>query len=571
MTQPLAVVSRNWSLPPKQTRVNVQQSKKGCVTCRCVCPELCQGIAQVLMHTYSTRRVKCDEKRPKCIKCEAAGKTCGGYEHNSNADTVVRRSRSRQATETTVEVPEADPAASLCTDAASSSYFQLGLTLLGCFEPRYHSAASIVWIDLLPRLSKSSQSIYAASTALGAVYEAFSIQNPLRSGGHLAASSAYQAALTHLKTGIQLRLENPVALFLTTLILAGVEALQRNLTNGLMHVRGAFKIHAECIAGVPATDLSQFVKDGISDDEVAALSLLVRLMDLQVMMYKLSLSNQLPLVRRHSHTDTTKCLSTKTKTELDVISLLHDCYAFSSSAAAYKYVPHSGIPPEVIEQQSHYSSLLHQQLINDIGDLLRLQCLSALIYISSIFSPQETSFDSCQNLFQQIVGSSAHCLGDRSDSSAHLKLRFRLVSDISQPVFLTAMKCRNPALRRKAVELLRLTGKEGPWDSRVLVAVATRAIEIEESLIPDRKDGSPVPERARLHGCGMGHISTDTGAPVDGAIPNTDDDDGRRIIEFRFRRCNDVEGFVTARGSQKTVEELDPKYWEIWNERIEVI
>jgi hypothetical protein len=45
---------------------------------------------------------------------------------------------------------------------------------------------------------------------------------------------------------------------------------------------------------------------------------------------------------------------------------------------------------------------------------------------------------------------------------------------------LTAIKYRHSARRRQAVELLRSTGLEGPWDGELLAAVASRAIEIEE-------------------------------------------------------------------------------------------
>jgi hypothetical protein len=51
---------------------------------------------------------------------------------------------------------------------------------------------------------------------------------------------------------------------------------------------------------------------------------------------------------------------------------------------------------------------------------------------------------------------------------------------ILQTLFFTAIKYRHSAHRRRAVELLGRTGLEGPWDVKLLVAVASRAIEIEE-------------------------------------------------------------------------------------------
>jgi hypothetical protein len=52
-----------------------------------------------------------------------------------------------------------------------------------------------------------------------------------------------------------------------------------------------------------------------------------------------------------------------------------------------------------------------------------------------------------------------------------------------EPLFLAAIKYRRSARRRQAVEPLRRTGLEGPWDGKLLAAVATRIIEIEEENV----------------------------------------------------------------------------------------
>lgn len=56
-----------------------------------------------------------------------------------------------------------------------------------------------------------------------------------------------------------------------------------------------------------------------------------------------------------------------------------------------------------------------------------------------------------------------------------------LDSDITMPVFFIAMKCRDPVLRRKAIQLLEeYERQEGLLNSKVLARVAERLVEIEE-------------------------------------------------------------------------------------------
>ncbi|KIW78130.1 hypothetical protein Z517_07963 [Fonsecaea pedrosoi CBS 271.37] len=52
------------------------------------------------------------------------------------------------------------------------------------------------------------------------------------------------------------------------------------------------------------------------------------------------------------------------------------------------------------------------------------------------------------------------------------------------PLYLTALKCRDPTVRRKALEMMFLTGaKEGLWYRSELTCIAARVIELEEGLV----------------------------------------------------------------------------------------
>ena len=70
---------------------------------------------------------------------------------------------------------------------------------------------------------------------------------------------------------------------------------------------------------------------------------------------------------------------------------------------------------------------------------------------------------------------------DAATVSNYHKHEFCLRSELSLPLFIAAWKCRDPALRRKLIWLLKIRRtKEGLWDSDVFVAMAERIVEIEE-------------------------------------------------------------------------------------------
>lgn len=285
-----------------------------------------------------------------------------------------------------------------------------------------------------------------------------------------------------------------------------METLHRNLTNAATHALGALMIYMASIDGCESIVIAPGTPV-LREEEKTALAILAKEIDLQVVQYKLSERLQL---RAASLRDGTFAPELSELHDEDrIVSQLHTCYAFISTAAKYRYWVHGS-------SRSDFAS--------------------------------------------EMVSARAESTRPGSD--------YRLISILPQPLFQTAMKCRDFHIRRRAVELLTKTGKEGPWDSRVLVAIARRAIEIEERSLEHGHGVMgevTVPEGARLRNDGMGHISRDTGAPVDGVLQTLDTIARPRIIEFRFQRCLNVDEFV----KENTLGE-GSKLWIAWDEVIEV-
>ena len=118
---------------------------------------------------------------------------------------------------------------------------QLGMSLLvDAAQEDKRRSGMIVWQSTLPRVCSISSTAFAASAALGAAYEAFTASSAHWLRSQSEANSHYQIALDLLQKDLLLPGRDPVSCLLGSLILAGVEVLQRNLTNALAHIQGAF-------------------------------------------------------------------------------------------------------------------------------------------------------------------------------------------------------------------------------------------------------------------------------------------------------------------------------------------
>lgn len=539
------------------------------------------------------QRKKCDEGKPTCLRCARSGKRCEGF-----ADHTLPLS----TTETLhLSSPCRPLSTHLKTNPVQSRFAELGFEILAqqACQDGFGIGAN-VWTCLLPQLSSMNPTINAAIASLGATYEAV-VLRPIHSiglGDSLAAIQ-YHHALASLQSDVLLQSHGPVPSFLASLLLAAVEVLSRHFTNALMHLHGAFTIMTECIhrsahsrstssRGLALVEAEH--EHSASVDDSHTLYLMAQALDVQTATYALSRRPQLPSSLFANNRPALGMLSDSFslhQAHSELIPLLHACYHYTSLASRYKYLPRSDIPSHVALDQSRYLALLSQwvskldrwtstSIKHDISSdqfasaippqfpllVQRIQCISAVIYLSTILSYKERSYDGFTSSFEQIVTNATTILENQSPGGSLTgpQNRFRFISPLSQPLYLTAMKCRQGAIRRKAIQLLGLTGREGPWHGTLCQRVAQRATEIEEDqvlqkealLLEEGIDVISVTEGMRLHGSGI---------EFDGAcLP------GKGFIEAHFSRCVDVELMVT----RSDVSWKSKANWEIWTERITI-
>lgn len=151
---------------------------------------------------------------------------------------------------------------------------------------------------------------------------------------------------------------------------------------------------------------------------------------------------------------------------------------------------------------------------------LRIRGLTLNIMLKTALSgSQENLMDIYIPDFRQIITLAESRVQNKASESSHLSScsanAFSLELGIIAPLYWAASKCRDPALRRKAIAILLSTQhREGPWQAQQFAMWAWKVVRWEEKTAMMLRNGRPVtcasdvPEAARLQ-----HAFFDTEKP----------------------------------------------------------
>jgi hypothetical protein len=174
---------------------------------------------------------------------------------------------------------------------------------------------------------------------------------------------------------------------------------------------------------------------------------------------------------------------------------------------------HPPPPPTLLDQQrdlqvtisdwiaaceiSTRSLLLRASLYELLGlRMLRIYGNIVTVMLSACFSVKETVFDACNSTFEPIIRQSEELFVLAANATPGTKIReegshqpvvcqtgscFSIDMACYPPLYYTAIKCRIPHLRRRAVALLQQCQQiKGLWTGSLLGRIATRIIDMEE-------------------------------------------------------------------------------------------
>ncbi|KIX06238.1 uncharacterized protein Z518_04213 [Rhinocladiella mackenziei CBS 650.93] len=131
------------------------------------------------------------------------------------------------------------------------------------------------------------------------------------------------------------------------------------------------------------------------------------------------------------------------------------------------------------------------------GLVLRMHAMSAQFLVRCLGNPSEADWDGYMSQFQEIVrmgeklpsqpqGAESGTTPGGAPSWTYRGPAFTPIPETGpiMPLFLTAIKCRDPLLRQKALDILHsINRKESAWESLAAAKVATLVIEAEEGLV----------------------------------------------------------------------------------------
>ncbi|EEU35068.1 uncharacterized protein NECHADRAFT_44854 [Fusarium vanettenii 77-13-4] len=539
----------------KRTRINVKQSKFGCFTCK-------------------KRRVKCDESKPSCLRCLSYNLSCLGYPRGAPPGPWIDTSSSA--------VIRSENRFTHHPNHPWNRYSHLACTIFRQGPRRAKSELEAeLWSRTIPQLIHSVPFVRAAAAAFGASYEQHTLR-PSRSNLGLESVQLYCQALRLIQVEVSNLRYGFLPSTVACLLMAFTEALQQRSDKAYLHLRGAAALMVGQGNGSPAA---------VSQDE--GISTLFEKLDLHTATYVLTRSPDLPsLYPAMPH-------STIIAPDRALCRILHACYHFISAARQYKYTHSSLIPSHILIEQGRHLGNLQQWLSCDQLDpsrlatdpqneqliILRAQSLAGLIHCATVIQPYETCYDSYDREFKEII-KLAEALFDlrpevmNSPGYSGGLPHFAPEMGIIQPLFLTALKYRHPSWRRKALELLQRSGREGPWCGAIEAAVLKVAIEAEEAIPYDLQgmngphqsvvhQPSSIPESQRVHLCWIVgyvacHQDNRTGM---GVGPGTQ----AKFAKVQLCKCLNLDGILNDENRGPYPEFWqDQANWYTWLETVQL-
>ncbi|KAI0384426.1 hypothetical protein F5Y04DRAFT_229293 [Hypomontagnella monticulosa] len=510
------------------------RSRSGCWTCR-------------------IRRVKCDEARPICKRCSSTGRTCDGYELQPIEVREAARGTERQlrAKETGVSSepnlvltyqPRVAPYMST-TEAQSFDFFwrQTSQETPGFYKTE-------LWGRLIPQLCNSEPAIRHATIAVGAMHAKFMGTSPslrvqtfgILEGRHAFAIQQYVKALALLKDRLSNSSSSGNAEIALTccLLFICLEMLQGNRVGAVEHLRTGLRV----VAGIPSqvrldynTGERSLVMRPKADRLLDQLTTLFGRLNLEIVAF----CERAPAIRLALETD--MLVPTPPPSVLIVFSNLEEarasldvlrnralwvtgellnrskskikantnCWAVQRCLeyAASRTVDLSedlALAKELRDVQRDitlwlgaFRSYIASQEATPPAMFLEIRHFCVLFQAMTCQQTTEIVCDRFNDYFKRIVSLAAK-IGSTQP------LTFTIEAGVIPSLYLIALKCRMPEVRRQAISLLHHgTFQEGMWEGKLIAKFVEQAADWEEALAGASSAGpiassAHIPEHARF-------------------------------------------------------------------------
>ncbi|MCJ1282230.1 hypothetical protein MMC26_001553 [Xylographa opegraphella] len=467
------------------------------------------------------RHVKCDEQKPACERCSSTGRVCDGYAVGASAQSaLVKKLRSVSLGQSvclnspSVSVPGNEK------ERRAFDFFR--------FQTLHELEISLNapdWNRLILQASHSNPVIRNAAVALGSLGERFyinevsTLSNAAANSSHVYARLQYQKALGGLRDCLCNKGESTVGLTLLSCFMFVVfEFMQGNEGAALTHLRSGLKIIRGFQPGsgnVPITGNDIYLSHRNSDPLMAMVARIYMVLDMQATLW-LGLST---FEAQGTAPDGIPIAPTEvedfTSLETAIASLN---YQVGEILFFRRSLPPGGtwnsVETEYVTAAKERERLLTQldkwpiaikvlllkiRAVLETRDLQRVTVMTInhkitrmALWVSmqhneaELFHSFENDFEDIIRLATSLLQPSVSSTDGKVDPVSRLVRPldgngpmpiFHFFNGIIQPVYFTAVKCRNRALSRRAITMLSTSPwREGAWDSAAMAKIAERKV-----------------------------------------------------------------------------------------------
>ncbi|KAJ5889061.1 hypothetical protein N7495_009102 [Penicillium taxi] len=490
-------------------RIGAIKSRFGCKTCK-------------------IRRVKCGEERPRCLRCSSTGRRCD-FE-NSEA---------------------------LSSDAIPSYALSLspntGQRERRAFEYYFHHASQHLaggmgidfWTSIVPQVCRSEPAVWDAMIAISALFEYpnqcldFHFLSDHRKNAYFLnnvqqdALTWYSRSISSVNSKIQRGRADPYISLISCALFHCVETIQGRTEEAL-------KLYRQGVSLI--LDLRvQMGREGAYSEKAALLERHIMPLFLRMGTLSLTISgtpppSELLVLFKIGLSAGVKCIDSARNT---ISVLAAEAVLFEREAASR--LREIGSPPaisaEMIAKKETLRALLTEWHLayTKLGQstsspstepLLLLYHAAASICVTGCLQQEETVYDVHFADFTTIVEQSTVILGAAGSNGAQTPFTFE--ASVGPPLAVTVLRCRDPSLRRRALELLRRAPPiQGFFKCPPLALLSEALINLEEGYSLFLRQGNPnlvhnnaslglpvvkpqsgsqaalIPEEARVHDYGI--------------------------------------------------------------------
>lgn len=504
----------------KRPRRSKPKVKTGCITCK-------------------IRRVKCDEKKPRCEKCTSTGRTCDGYirfyEDPNSTYGKCAVAEPRSSAMVVIPNPVFDTRGSVEERRCFDFFLNRTASQLSGFWD------SDFWDCSILRATHHQPAIRHAVLALGSLHERFeagdrSVMNPIwnKGEGGFALKQYNQAIQQLIKPASEGQQAVDVCLIACMLFVC-FETLRGHHGSALSHVNSGVKILSEV----------EFNNNGEQHHGVLTASPhpFVNLQELEILFNRLDaqaaqMVGTRPMLLQKRPRDMEKGFCPEipaafTSLEqarnssdyhwngcIEFLNELQNNNGYPKSRGIRGQEPLDALRTTEAARQEYFDVFgrwlvafqgylqNHEKSLDSRGlqaaRTLEISHNFAMIYLNvstvGVFN-DETAWDMFTEHYERVVNLAALII-ESSTCNGFAKKRgpdFTLDMNIVAPLYAVAHKCRHPIIRRKAISLLYAAPRqEGIWDSILTARVAERLIGIEEAGLGNVTCSEDVPDWARI-------------------------------------------------------------------------